>query len=628
MAVATKGLAVDAPASLPYVTAMGGSEFDEGSGNYWAPATSDADLPASALSYIPEKAWNDTSSANGIAAGGGGASAHFAKPTWQADAGVPGDMARDVPDISLSASSEHDGTLICVQGGCVTGFRDANHKLLAAGGTSVAAPAFAGIVALINQRMNTPKGQGNVNPILYSMAATLPAAFHDITTGNNRVPCEAGTPNCPSTTPMQIGYGAGVGYDQASGLGSVDAFNLVTAWGSPGAGNLPAPTLTAPANGATGAALSPAFVWTPVTGNAGYRIMIATSPADLPTHPATITCGACTAVATPAKNSYTPSSPLAAGVYYWQVQAVGPASSAGAAAWSNISSLATTGATLAAPSLKAPANGATVALPPTFTWSAVSGSAGYRILVASTKTALPTSPSVGVCGGCTLSAITTTASYTPSPSDLTGSTTYFWEVQALTPSGSNRNAFWSSASSFTTAAEDFSLSVSPTSVALSPGDSGTSTLTLTPVNNLSPSSVSFTCIASNTLAGVTCTVGALGSDNKATVTITAASSASVFRKTPRNRPFTAWPLFVLAAACLLSVVQVISRQHESQPRKRRACQVAWAAALAWLLATALSCGGGSGGGSQTPPSPESGTVTVQGTGTSTSHTVSISVSVS
>jgi hypothetical protein len=105
-----------------------------------------------------------------------------------------------------------------------------------------------------------------------------------------------------------------------------------------------------------------------VTGSAGYRILIATNPADLPTHPGTITCSTCTMVATPSKNSYTPPSALAAGVYYWQVQATVPASSAVVGAWSNAFSFTTTGATLAAPSLKAPANGATaVAFPLTFT---------------------------------------------------------------------------------------------------------------------------------------------------------------------------------------------------------------------------------------------------------------------
>ena len=77
--IATHGLAVDAPASLPYVTGMGGSEFNEGSGNYWQAATSaGGDILSSALSYIPEMVWNDTAypenTGNGLLAGGGGAS--------------------------------------------------------------------------------------------------------------------------------------------------------------------------------------------------------------------------------------------------------------------------------------------------------------------------------------------------------------------------------------------------------------------------------------------------------------------------------------------------------------------------------------------------------------------------
>ena len=637
VSVATKGLAVDAPASLPYVTAMGGSEFNEGAGNYWKPTSNATDLSPSVLSYIPEKVWNDTSSMNGLSAGGGGASANFSKPSWQAGTGVPNDKARDVPDLSLNASSVHDGTLTCIQGSCVTGFRSADHMLSVVGGTSVAAPAFAGIVALINQHMDTPRGQGNINPTLYSMAAALPAAFHDITTGNNLVPCEAGSPDCPTTGATEIGYSAGTGYDLASGLGSIDAFNLITSWGSPGTGNLPAPSLTAPANGATGAALSPTFTWTPVAGSAGYRILIATNPAVLPTHPGATTCSTCTVVATPSKNSYTLPSALTAGIYYWQVQAVVRASSAGLAAWSNVFSFTTTGATLAAPTLKAPANGAAaVSLPATFTWTAVSGSSGYRILITPTKSVLPTNPSVSVCSGCVVGATTTAASYTSSGTNLTGGTTYYWQVQALPPSGSNRNASWSSASSFTAAAADFSLSASPNSVTLSPGSSTTSTLTLTPINNLSPSTVSFTCTASSTLAGVTCTVGLLGSDNTAVVTITADPLTSVYWRTRKTRPFAGGRVDVLLMAVILAslafVALIISRQRESQPMLLgpRAKLIALLGALVCFVALTLGCGGGSagGGGGGGGPSPESGTVTVEGTAGTASHSVSISVSVS
>jgi hypothetical protein len=634
--VATHGLAVIAPASFPNVTAMGGTEFDEGSGLYWAADTNGVDVSPSALSYIPEVVWNDTSSPlnaqHDLWAGGGGASAYFSKPTWQTGTGVPNDNARDVPDLSLNASFFHDGSLMCLQGSCVSGFRDGDQDLRVGGGTSVAAPCFAGIVALINQKMNTPNGQGNLNPILYSMAATTPAAFHDITTGNNMVPCLAGTADCPNGG--EIGYSAGIGYDQASGLGSIDAFNLVSAWGSSVAGNLPAPTLTSPANGAAGVALSPPFSWTAVTGNAGYRIMIATSPADLSTNPATSTCSACAIVDTTStnSNSYTPPSALAAGIYFWQVQALEPSSSSGSAAWSSIFSFTTTGPTLAAPSLTAPANGATgVSLTPTFSWTTVTGNAGYLIFIATTPGVLPTNPAVGTCGGCATGTMTTTASYTPPSAPAAGNLatgTYYWQVKALSSSNGVYGT-WSSVSSFTTVPPDFSLSASPSTLTMNPGASATSTLTMTPINGFS-GSVTLSCSVGSTLAGVTCSVGALNSNNTATVTITASTSASNFPPPQKKRPFKGWPALALAASCLLLVVLIILRRRDSQSLLWRPWvrQVAFCTMLAALLVGGLSCGGGSsggGGGGTTPP--ESGIVTVQGAGPNTSHSVAISVTV-
>jgi hypothetical protein len=150
----------------------------------------------------------------------------LSKPSWQTGNGVPDDNARDVPDISLNASTGHDGYLICSQGNCLNGYRDSNQNLLVAGGTSTGVPTFAGLVALINEKTNSQ--QGNVNYILYSLAASSPDAFHDITTGNNMEPCQAGTTDCPAGG--LIGYSAAVGYDLASGLGSINALNLATAW--------------------------------------------------------------------------------------------------------------------------------------------------------------------------------------------------------------------------------------------------------------------------------------------------------------------------------------------------------------------------------------------------------------
>ncbi len=501
---ATHGLAVDFPGSSPYVTGMGGTEFNEGNGNYWLPAPNSGgvDVSPSALSYIPEVVWNDTLSSqntsNTLLAGGGGASTYVAKPSWQVGV-TPNDNARDVPDVSLNASSLHDAYLVCVQGSCINGYRNATLNLTVAGGTSAASPTFGAIVALLDEELGKP--QGNINPILYAMAvgtsleaATEPAAFHDITTGNNMVPCTAGSTGCPASG--EIGYTAGPGYDQASGLGSVDAYNLITLWNASGVGNLPAPTLTTPANGATGVVLPPAFVWTAVAGNAGYRIMIATSPGSLPTNPATSTCSGCAVVDTTAQNttSYTANA-LTEGTYYWQVQAIEPSTSLGTAAWSSVFSLTTTGGTLTAPTLTTPSNGATaVAVQPAYTWTPVSGAGAYRIATATTLPELPSLPSAGTCVACTIFATASTTSYSPSTTELSGGTTFYWEVQALPPSGGGQNGPWSSVSSFSTVPGDFSLSAAPSSVTIAPGGTGTSTLSLTLVNNFG-GTIQYSCAA-------------------------------------------------------------------------------------------------------------------------------------
>jgi hypothetical protein len=84
------------------------------------------------------------------------------------------------------------------------------------------------MLALINQKQGYATGQGLINPTLYTLAgvpATYASAFHDITSGNND--CKAGSTYCGSQTG---GFSAAKGYDQASGLGSVDVDQLATAW--------------------------------------------------------------------------------------------------------------------------------------------------------------------------------------------------------------------------------------------------------------------------------------------------------------------------------------------------------------------------------------------------------------
>ncbi|HLH17612.1 MAG TPA: protease pro-enzyme activation domain-containing protein [Bryobacteraceae bacterium] len=218
-AVAQNGLAVDVPASIPEVTAMGGTEFNEQGASYWAAAN--GPNGGSALSYIPEKVWNDTAIDQQLSAGGGGTSVVFSRPVWQGGPGVPGDRFRHVPDISFSASADHDPYYVVVNG-----------QGTYFGGTSVGAPLMAGVTTLLNHYLasNGAAGQpglGNINPALYRLAQTSPAAFHDVQTGDNSAPCASGTPDC---TGGSFGYTAVVNYDQASGLGSVDVNQFVHLW--------------------------------------------------------------------------------------------------------------------------------------------------------------------------------------------------------------------------------------------------------------------------------------------------------------------------------------------------------------------------------------------------------------
>jgi subtilase family serine protease len=238
-------LAVNFPASSPYVTAVGGTQmasgtFGAGSNVYWAGTPNNQDNVSSLLSYVPEVAWNESSVANGLASGGGGSSSYFSRPAWQNNfPGMPTGTFRVLPDIALQASIEDPGFLVCsddptliyAEGqteSCVNGLLGSNNKYTTAGGTSIAAPIFAGFVALLNQSEKAT-GQGNINPQLYSLAAnpgTYTSAFHDVSSGTTA--CVAGATGCSATG--QANYATAAGYDQATGLGSIDAQALTAAW--------------------------------------------------------------------------------------------------------------------------------------------------------------------------------------------------------------------------------------------------------------------------------------------------------------------------------------------------------------------------------------------------------------
>ena len=218
---AAKGLAVGFPASIPEITGVGGTQLDDTTAKYWA--ATNGPSGGSALGYIPETVWNDTPLPAGFDAAGGGASILFPKPYWQTGPGVPNDKARDTPDVSLAASPTHAGYQFFLYGG-----------LYIVGGTSASAPSMAGIVALLNQYLASKPGAapasglGNINPELYRLAQSpTNNVFHDVTGGDNAVRCALGSPDCVEGL---VGYPAGPGYDLATGLGSIDAYNLVTQW--------------------------------------------------------------------------------------------------------------------------------------------------------------------------------------------------------------------------------------------------------------------------------------------------------------------------------------------------------------------------------------------------------------
>jgi hypothetical protein len=245
--VAAGPVSVNVLASTAYNVAVGGTEFNENGhdSSYWSSTNKPGTL-ASALKYIPENVWNESctsatcgTSANIAAAGGGAsgtnASFQIPKPSWQVGVtGIPSDGARDLPDLSLTAAG-HDYYLICFHRSCVPDAQGVFY-LHGIAGTSASTPSFAGIMALVDQKMGGRTGVANY--VLYKLAANqsqypgqcngsntfaivnAACVFNDVTSGTNAVPGQTSTTQYSSTA----------GYDLASGLGSVNVNNLVGAW--------------------------------------------------------------------------------------------------------------------------------------------------------------------------------------------------------------------------------------------------------------------------------------------------------------------------------------------------------------------------------------------------------------
>jgi subtilase family serine protease len=224
--------------SPQYLTCLGGTEFNDASDydTYWS--QNNGAGYESALSYIPEGAWNDPGDAtNGfeVAGTGGGVSSDVATPSWQVGTGVPAAKAgRYTPDIAFSASL-HDGYFGCLASGggsCVSGPQGI--PFIEWGGTSAAAPDMAGIAALLDQKLGA--AQGNLSPEIYTLAKNDPSAFHDVTEASSGVSgcslstasmCNNSAPSATSATGGEAGYMVGAGYDEATGWGSLDVSTFI-----------------------------------------------------------------------------------------------------------------------------------------------------------------------------------------------------------------------------------------------------------------------------------------------------------------------------------------------------------------------------------------------------------------
>jgi hypothetical protein len=221
-------------ASSPFTVAVGGTQFNDtaNSSTYWR--SNNGINSESAISYIPENAWNESCTGTscgplsiGLWSSGGGASTVFLKPPWQVGVtGIPAANARFLPDVSLTAAG-HDGYAVCLDGSC----QGSPPIFEIFGGTSASAQAFGGIMALVVQQKGR---QGQANYVLYKLAASETLAscngsntstppiistciFNDTTVGNTNLTGETG-------------FTAGTGYDEATGLGSVNVSNLVNKW--------------------------------------------------------------------------------------------------------------------------------------------------------------------------------------------------------------------------------------------------------------------------------------------------------------------------------------------------------------------------------------------------------------
>jgi subtilase family serine protease len=253
----------------PLITAVGGTSF--------AP---NFDMNGNDVGFVAESVWNDNTMASAgqsTTTGGGQSQVFTTKPAFQTGEGVPNDGFRDVPDVAMIAGSP--GVLTIVD----TNPPSDSAQASIAGGTSLAAPIWAGISRLIQKK--TGARLGSLNPRIYQLANAGLAAngFRDVLTGNNTYI------NAQNVT--VTGFSANPGYDLVTGWGTVDITTFVNAFAAS-----PTPTPTPTATATATATATPTATATSATSTATPT---ATSTAATPTATATATATGATSTPTP-----------------------------------------------------------------------------------------------------------------------------------------------------------------------------------------------------------------------------------------------------------------------------------------------------------------------------------------
>ncbi len=661
---ATMGLAVSGFSTTPYNTALGGTDFNDflNPATYWN-TTNNSLTQASALSYIPEVAWNDSCTneafytnfgndaeancnnpqlvGNVVTIGGTGGASNcitsdgvnqsscaggYPKPTWQTGTGVPADGVRDVPDVSFFASNGFFGSfyVICQADQNINGTCDVNSPYMdfvGVGGTSASTPAFAGVMAMVNQKTNSTTGQGVANPTLYTLAATVPATscnssatpasnciFYDVTSGTNAMPCATGSPNCVTNVNTDLygilsGFTNTVGFDLVTGLGTVNVANLVNNW----------PTSTATL--ATSTAVTSSNLNSPPGASVTFTAVVTPAQGGGPTLTGTVQFAADgtnlgTAVTISGGQAQISTTTLAAGTHTITATYSGDSNYLG--------STGTVTQTISGPTI--PTTTAVVSSNPsspagnsvTFTATVTPSQAGGPVL---TGTVQFTSDGTDLGGPVTVSnGMAATSTTTLAQGTHTIVAAYSGDPDYAVSSGMTTQTI--------TAASDFSLALNPTSLTVTAGGNGTTMLTVTALNGYT-GTITFTNGNCSGLPSESqCTFAPVSITGTGTTALTVSTTAKSFGAPGAGSREHSGPWSTgqeLSLGLLLSTLLLMGLAA-----KKQRWNVLAGLAVVALLSVSAACGGNSAPFNPGTP-PGTYTITVTATSGTITHTTPLTL---